>query len=451
VNDILSIDVGTTTFKIGVYSFDLKLIYETTRDYDVNLYDQGKADIEPEKWWRALKSCCEELKPHLTRIGVISLSVTTPGLVPMAKDGAALGPAILFFDRRSQKQAETIQKLVGKDFFIQEACNLPVSGGSSLCSIMWIKENQPDIWEKTYMFGHTNTYMVRRFTGQWVIDPSTASITGLYHTRLNQLTYLEEVLEKGQIPRGKLPSLMRSHDKVGVILPQIAEELSLPKDAVVLCGGNDAVLAGLSAGLKEPGEVVDIIGTCEIVAICIDRPVGSANYNIRCHVLPERWVTFFILNTGGKALEWFHSVFCRDMTADDFYQKFIPETINRFLSQNEYEEDSLPHYLPYLQGSRYSLENLTAGFLNLNLETNRRMLLLGLLRGNFQYLGGHLKAVSEFIRLNRKITTTGGGARIRGFHSLKKRWMGDYDYEYQDQSSLLGAAMLGKMYLDSAV
>ena len=103
-----------------------------------------------------------------------------------------------------------------------------------------------------------------------------------------------------------------------------------------------------------------------------------------------------------------------------------------------------------MQGSRYSLENPTAGFSNLSLETTREKMLLGLLRGNLQYLGGHLKKVSEIVALKNKMITTGGGAKIRGMNSLRKRWMGDYAYEYQDQSSLLGAAMLGQIYLDGA-
>ncbi len=447
MSDILAIDVGTTAFKMGVFADDLKLTCDTSGDYDVNLYDQGKADIEPAKWWQALKSCCEELKSSLTNVGVISFSVTTPGLLCMTADGTALGPAILFFDRRSQAQAAAIRAKAGEEFLIQEACNLPVSGGSSLCSMLWIRDNQRDVWDSTFKFGHTNTYMVKRFTGQWVIDPSTTSLTGLYHTRLNQLTWLKEVLDKAEIPPEKLPTLMHSHEKAGTILPEIADELNLPRDAAVLCGGNDAVLAGFSAGLKEPGDAVDIAGTCEIIAVCIDRPVGSPHYNIRCHVLPDRWVTFFVLNTGGKALEWFHSVFCSDMSTDDFYDVFVPETIEDFLARPADQERMLPVYSPYLQGSRYSLDNLTAGFSNLTLETDRRSMLLGLLRGNLQYLGSHLKEVSGFVELKNRIITTGGGAKIRGMDSLKKRWMGDFEYQYQDQSSLAGAAMLGRMYL----
>ena len=338
--------------------------------------------------------------------------------------------------------------MLARKFFLSEACNLPVSGGSSLCSILWIRDHQPEVWDRTCKFGHTNTYMVKRLTGQWAIDPSTTSITGLYDTRRNQLSWLDDVLEHAGIDPEKLPTLMPSHAAAGTLLPEIADELNLPRGAVVLCGGNDAVLAGLSAGLTQPGEVIDIVGTCEIVAVCLDRPIGSPNYNIRCHVLPGRWMTFFVLNTGGKALEWFHSVFCRDMSKNEFYQEFVPETIANYLSQDDPNEDALPEYVPYLQGSRYSLENLTAAFSNLTLETDRQRMLLGLLRGNLRYVGSHLKEVSQFIELRQPIITTGGGAKIRGMDLLKKRWMAASEYHYQDQSSLLGAAMLGKMYKD---
>jgi hypothetical protein len=137
------------------------------------------------------------------------------------------------------------------------------------------------------------------------------------------------------------------------------------------------------------------------------------------------------------------------MTADEFYEVFIPETIADFLGRGQDAEQGLPVYTPYLQGSRYSLENLTAGFSNVTLETDRRKMLLGLLRGNLQYVGSHLKEVSEFIKLNDTIMTTGGGARIKGMDALKKRWMGDFEYRYQDQSSLCGAAMLGRMYCEN--
>ncbi len=446
--DILAMDVGTTAFKLAVFSPDLKKRCEAARPYEVNVYDGGKADIEPAKWWQALKECCAELKRELGGVGVVTFSVTTPGLTPMASDGRALGPAILFFDGRSHAQARAIRAKVGEEKFLRETCNLPASGGSSLCSILWIRENQPEVWAAAAKFGHCNTYMAKRFTGRWAIDPSTVSITGLYNSAVNDLTWNQEVLAAAGIPEDRLPPLMHSHSPVGRILPEVAEELGLPSDCAVLCGGNDAVLAAYSGGLTEPGGINNICGTCEITSVCVDAPVCSPNFNVRCHVVPGRWVTFFVLNTGGKALEWFQSVFCRDLTDAQFYGEYIPSVLSSFFGAPDIDrrEAELPEYVPYLGGSRYIMERVKASFSGVTLETTREDMLLSLIRGNALYHGRHLEEVGKMVKLGRKVMTTGGGARIPGYMAAKRRWTGDFDYEYQDQSSLLGAAMLGREF-----
>ena len=125
--DILAVDVGTTAFKIGVFSSTLERKCETSRRYDVHFYDRGKADIEPEKWWWALRDSCDEIKAFLPTVGVVSFSVTTPGMVPMAEDGSALSRAILFSDGRAHKQAREIRELVGDETFLRETSHRGVS------------------------------------------------------------------------------------------------------------------------------------------------------------------------------------------------------------------------------------------------------------------------------------------------------------------------------------
>ena len=105
-------------------------------------------------------------------------------------------------------------------------------------------------------------------------------------------------------------------------------------------------------------------------------------------------------------------------------------------------EADLPVYVPFLSGCRYVLEQMKASFNGMTLETNREALLLSLIRGNAAYHGQHLREVGGMVKLGRRVITTGGGARIRGYMEVKRRWTGDFEYEYQDQSSLLGAAML---------
>jgi sugar (pentulose or hexulose) kinase len=451
--DILAVDVGTSAMKLGVFGPSLERRAEARRDYAPHVYDRGKADIAPEAWWEALRACCAEIRASLGRVGVISLSVTTPALTPMAADGAALAPAVLFFDGRSRAQAAAIRAAVGDDRFLAEACNLPVSGGSSLSSILWFRDEQPDIWRRTAMFGHCNTYMVRRLTGEWAIDPSTTSITGLYATAANDLTWNTDVLDLAGLPADRLPPLMQSHDAVGTVLPSVAEELGIPGDAVVLCGGNDAVLAALSGGSVDPGDLSIVSGTCDIASVCVDRPIASSEFNLRCHVLPDRWLTFFVLNAGGEAFDWFRRVLCREIDDARFYGEYLPAVLDAFLADPaaDAREADLPTYEPYLAGSRYARGRATGSFSGLTLETTRDDLLLGLVRGNLRYLGEHLRDLDGRVPIGREAGLSGGASAVTGMLEARRRWTGPFDYVLQAQSSLVGAAMLGQMHLTGQV
>ncbi|NQU88532.1 MAG: hypothetical protein HQ541_22520 [Mariniphaga sp.] len=442
-NKILAIDVGTTNLKMGIFNQSLEIEHFYQQNYDEHILQGIKAEIDPEIWWMAIVKGCKSFGKQLLEIGVVAFSVTTPGLMAIDENGSALSKAILFLDQRSHDQAERIISTIGKEELLQKACNLPVSGGSSFSSILWIKENQPEIYEKTFKFGHTNTFLVYKLTKKWAIDPSTASITGLYNTRDNNLTWNSEFLDKLSITEDKLPVLYQSFQEVGKIVPDVAELLGLPKSCKVLCGGNDAVLSAFSTDLNQPGDILHISGTCDIMMVCLDRQIGSVGYNIRTHILPGLWLTLFVLNTGGKSLEWFHSIFCSEMSVDDFYQEYLPNVIENGLNRE------LPSYEPFLQGSRYSTQLLKAGFSGIDVNTTRDDFLMALLKGNNLYMASHLAEVSKFITLSNTVKLTGGAMNIRNMSEVKRKWIGEYNYKYIDQSSLHGAAKLGKIYFEN--
>jgi sugar (pentulose or hexulose) kinase len=89
---------------------------------------------------------------------------------------------------------------------------------------------------------------------------------------------------------------------------------------------------------------------------------------------------------------------------------------------------------------------LTAGFQNVTLETTREDMLLSVIRGNALYHGDHLRQLGGMVPLGREVVVTGGGAKIPGYLDARRRWTGEFDYRYQDECSVLGAAMLGRMF-----
>lgn len=447
-NTILAVDIGTTGMKMGVFQIvdnTLSLVRQFTQEYEVNIYNDGLfGDIEQDKWKRAFTAGCKEMEDLLGDVDVISLSGTTPGLTAMDKDGQALYPAILMLDQRSRKQARFIIETVGIEHLLKTTANMPVAGGCSLASILWLKDNCHEIFGKTYKFGHSNTYIAHWLTDSFAIDPSSASLTALYNTVRNDFTWNEDIASTFDISLHQLPKIIPAYESLGRISKSPAQKLGFRKEPPVLIGGNDAVLAAYSVGINEPGDIINVNGTCEITLVCLDKCLASANYNIRAHVLHDRWLTLHVMNAGGKALDWFRELFCSELSAEEFYNSFLPQTIEGWL-----DCQSGVTYVPYLMGSRYSPEPLKAQLLGLTQQTNREEILAAIVRGLCEYQKAHLKEIEKKIPLKDVIHVT-GGATNPALMRAKSKWMRDSEYIHNEQSSMKGAAMLGQKYLESA-
>ena len=445
---ILAVDIGTTAMKIGIYRAAgadpslLELVASWSRDYAINTYNDGLfGDIEPEKWREALMLGCRELSSWMPAVDAVALSGTTPGLTAMDENGGALSPAILMLDQRSRLQAAEIIARVGLQRLLEATANMPVAGGCSLASILWIRDNAPEAYAGAACFGHSNTYIARWLTGGFAIDPSSASLTALYNTAANDLTWNKEIASEFGLALDRLPRLLPSAASSGRVLRPVGRELGLSRLPPVIIGGNDAVLAAYSAGCNQPGQVINVNGTCEITLVCLPKCYPSRNFNIRAHVLPGRWLTLYVMNAGGKAFEWFHGIFCREMSDRQFFDDFLARAIDQWL-----ERESSVRYVPFLMGSRYSQEPLRAEFVGMSQETTREEMAAALVRGLAEYQREHLKEISLEVPLGPAITIT-GGAVDPAIVRAKQRWMRGCEYVYVDQSSLRGAAMLAQEHL----
>ena len=442
---ILGVDTGTTSMKMGV--FDEKddsvvPVRQFSQEYAINTYNDGLfSDIEPEKWQQAFTAGCKALGELLATVDVVALSGTTPGFTAMDKEGRPLYPAILMLDQRSRQQARQIIDVVGMDRLLSETANMPVAGGCSLASLLWIKDNHPEIYRKTAVFGHSNTFMAKWLTGAFAIDPSSASLTALYNTVQNDLTWNGEIAGAFGISPERLPRVIPASESPGRLRPELASELGLRREPPVVIGGNDAVLAAYSLGIEAPGETVNVNGTCEITLVCLPKCYPSRNYNIRCHVVPGRWMTLYVMNALGVAYEWFRKLFCSEISSEAYYGNFMPKAIDQWL-----DRESGVTYVPFLMGSRYSQEPLRAEFLGMTQETSREEMLAALVRGLCLYQGEHLKEVALQVPITEEIRVT-GGALNPSLIRAKAKWMRPGRYVFEEQSSLKGAALLGRKHL----
>ncbi|RJP24432.1 MAG: hypothetical protein C4527_18690, partial [Candidatus Omnitrophota bacterium] len=319
MSSVLAVDVGTTKMKMAVVENGRKAVVSAEESYPMNVRAGGQRDIDTEYWWNAFFACCRKLSSSLRDVQAIGFSVSTPGATAFGPNGEALTPAVLFLDGRSGKQAKRIREQVGEDVLLSRTGNLPVSGGCTASTILWWQEEEPGLFQSAAMFGHTNTLFGKRLTGNWGMDPSTASLTALFNTTINDGSWSHEIADRLRIPADKLPPIVSSWEPVGELLPRWAKETGLPAGIPVLMGGNDAMCAALNGGVTRQGAILDVCGTCEILCVGLAEAIPGVQYNIRRHVIADLWSTLYVLNTGGKALEWFHQNFCREMSDDHFF------------------------------------------------------------------------------------------------------------------------------------
>jgi xylulokinase len=433
--------------KIGVFKVTVRgldLIGQFSQGYEINTYNNGQSsDVEPEKWQAAFVAGCKDLARFTGEVDGIGISGTTPGLTAMAADGAPLYPAILMLDQRSRAQAAEIIETVGLAKILEETSNMPVAGGCSLASILWLRDHQPEVFKKAACFGHSNTYFAKWLTGEFAIDPSSASLTALYNTVKNDLTWNEEIARTFGIKMSQLPQVMLGFHSPGRMRSGLARELGFRKEPVVVIGGNDAVLAAYSIGIQEPGDCVNVNGTCEISMVCLDKCYPSTKYNIRAHVIAGRWVTLYVMNAEGKAFEWFRSLFCSEMSPDQYYQDFMPKAVDYWIGR-----ESTVTYTPYLMGSRYSLEPLKAEFLGMTPETTREELMAAMVRGLAEYQREHLEEIA-LVQPIKPVVHVTGGAVNPSLMNAKRKWMlPGAEYIFEEQSSMKGAAMLALKNLE---
>jgi len=320
MNYILAIDVGTQSLKACIIDRNLSIIERAQVFYTPQVKSKNRVEIDAEIFWQAFIDACYQLKLK-KQVNVITFSTLCPSLLPMDANGDPLYPVILHLDRRSYRQAVWVLEQVGEERMLQSAGNLPIPGGISLTSLLWLRDYEPALYgRRDVIFGHVVTFFMKRLAGRFVIDPSNASFTGLYNT-VAYTDWDDDLLQTVQIAREKLPDIVMSASMVGELNQNAAHAAGLAPHIPVVIGANDTTCATVGAGVTEPGMLMNTSGTVEIMVLCLDRPLVSKNHLLRTHAYPGRWLAMRTVGAGGASVEWFRNTFCKEMSKTDIELK----------------------------------------------------------------------------------------------------------------------------------
>lgn len=410
---LIGIDLGTTSLKVSLFSDDGRRVGSVSREYPILSPEPGYAEQDPQEWWQALVACCKELNrlhpAEFSQTAGIGICGQMHTQVYLDDRDQVLRPAITWMDQRTGDIVNRFNAREGVKEKINRCTANSASTTYTALHVRWVKENQPDIWDRVRSILVAKDYLKFLLTGNKAIDFAEASGTLLFD--VIHETWSQEMFDLFEIPRAYLPEVSASDQIIGNISVEATRQTGLPVGIPVVNGSSDNSASALGAGMASPGQVTLIIGTAGVITVCSDRPLVDENNRTLCwhYCLPNRWATLGITQTAGESLQWFKNAFDQD-TADSSQDIF-----NQYneLIQNIPDGSGGLIFLPYLNGERtpYWDPNARGVFFGVNLATTKGHFIKAIMEGVSFALRHNIETVEALgIQIN-ELRAVGGGLK----------------------------------------
>lgn len=414
-NYILAHDLGTSGNKATLYREDGTLLASALYEYPTYYPFSGAVEQNPEEWWIAVCNSTQMLIEKAgiknTDIAAVSFSAQMMGCLPVDKDGDALRNMIIWADTRSGKQETWMNRQIGawKGY---EITGHRISASYSAAKLLWIRENEPEIYKKCYKMIHAKDYIIYKLTGKLVSDYSDASGTNLFD--INTKKWSEELLDAFDIPADILPEVHPSTDIAGKVTAQAAALTGLAQGTPVVIGGGDGSCACVGAGVVREGSAYNVLGSSSWISMAGKKPVFDDEMRTFnwVHLNPDLYTPCGTMQAAGYSYSWYRNTLC------SFERKTAEAAgISAYDLINEGVIASKPGaggliYLPYLLGERSPRWNPDArgSFIGLSVTTTKGDISRAVLEG----VGYNLKVILDILQKQQQIDALiliGGGAK----------------------------------------
>lgn len=431
--NVLAIDVGSSSVKAGLLR-NGKLVGRAAREEFPTDYQTDRAEADPQKIVRAIAVALQKLPHSSGKADLIALSTMSPSWIAMDRRGKPITNVITHQDRRSAQIALDIEKRVGKSRHLQLAGNRPFPGGISSTTCAWFLRHEKTLMRRCDLVGHLPTYLHRRLCGSRVVDRSHASFMGVYST-LTMRGWNDELCDAIGINRSLLPDVRESNEVGGRLLPAGARTLGLPSGMPMLVGMIDTGAAMLLAG-AEPGQMVNVVGTTDVLALCTDHPRPHERLLTRALGVGKRWTSVGTIAAAGSSLEWARRVLFGEVSEKRFH------AVVDGLNKDRASRRSAVRFEPYLAGDRCSVEQQRGALHELTLSTSREDILASIIEALAKASADRielLRSRGTAIRRRVMISGGGGGALARIMH---RDWPGKWSFHAESEATMRGLAKL---------
>lgn len=405
---ILGIDVGTSGIKAMLLDTEKGVTAVHAKSYEVDIPRLGYAQQDPQMWWNSLLEVLDWLHIHFRdeyeKISAVGYSGQMHGLVLVGENGEPLCPAIIWLDQRAEKQMEEIYSTYTEAEMGRLLCNR-VSSGFAFPSLLWIKENEPEIFSKVKKILSPKDYLRFKMTGNIGGEVTDASATGMFSTAKRDWAW--ELLERFDLPKEIFPPVAESSDIAGAISRDCAKRTGLPQGIPVVYGAGDQQAQSIGNGVIRPGRVISNIGTGGQISAFFSKPVYDRKLrtNTFCHAIKGAYTIYGATLCSGMSMNWIKN---KILGIEDY------GTINELAGAAGPGSEGLL-YLPYLSGERTPHMNPGAKgvFFGMTLAHGPGHFLRSVMEGVTYSLKDCMEILEELGAEASSVIASGGGASSR--------------------------------------
>ena len=435
---VLGIDLGTSSLKGLLMNKSGEVVAFAGYDYPLLHPKKGYSEQNPEEWVKAcenvFKALSEKVKDFKAELEGIAISGQMHGLVTLDEEENVVRPAILWNDTRTTKQCTEIMEGFG-DRLITITKNKALEG-FTLPKILWMQEEERELWSKTAHIMLPKDYLIFRLTGEFATDYSDAAGTLLLDVAAKK--WSDEILAKYNIDEKILPKLYNSTDCVGKIKAEYQKGFGFEKEVKVMGGGADNACAAVGSGIVSNGIGMVSIGTSGVFLSYEDE--AHSNYSGRLHLfnhgIPDAYYSMGVTLAAGHSLNWFKETFAPKESFEELFSDIdkIPAGSDGLL------------FAPYIVGERtpYADSKVRGSFTRIDTTHTRAHFARAVLEGITFSLRDSMELMSELTAKKfDKILSVGGGSKNKDWLQMQADI---FDTEIitltTEQGPGLGAAMM---------
>lgn len=441
MNVILSIDIGTSSVKALAVDVNGIEVYKAQQSYSTYYPKPDFAEQNPDEILEAVKKLIRECPKH-SKVKLAAISFSSAMHSIMAVDGAGkpLTPLIIWSDLRSKIEHQTLYER-GQGLDLSINTGTPVHPMSPVCKVIWLKNNLPEIFDRTTKFIGVKEYIWFQFFGCYEIDQGIASATGMLQT--GSLDWYPAALEAMGIDSSKLSKPVSVYHKRELLKTNLLADLGFSKSVVCVIGSSDGCLANLGSFIMDDKTLSLTVGTSGALrrTVKVSNP-DSKGKVFRYHLDEQTWVEGGATNNGAILLEWYSRIFS--------VEKENLETIIKEATQLPKKPDDLI-FVPYVFGERAPIydPDASGSFYGIKKHHTNVHFLKAILEG----VGFALFSISKLLELKggsfEKLVASGGFTKSEGWVQIITDIFGKPMSLYEhENASALGAAIMGFHAID---